>query len=809
VPLAAGQFEGNLSNGGEQVVLQLPNPYDAAGLRFAYDDGWYGPLTDGDGLSLVILDATSHRRTWGERSSWRPSSAVHGSPGGADAQPSYPAGAVVVTEVLAHQDTATGDWIELYNAYDQPIDLAGWFVSDDASDLRKYEITAAGVGETVLEPGEYLVLTEADHFGGGSVDPGRHTAFALSEYGEEVWVSSGSGGVVGVYRETVVFGASANGVTMGRYTTSVGAVHFVALEGATRGYVNAPPQVGPVVMSELMYHPVDEESEFVELHNPTGEAVPLYDPSHPENTWALTEGVLFSFPQGAVLPAGGYALVTRRDPAQFRSLFGVPAGVAIYGPFEAPPEDPLNPTALSNAGETVELRMPGAPDPVTGEVPSILVDAVNYEDGAPWPVEPDGDGPSLVRVSAGAYGNDVANWAAGTVAGGTPGTGEGGGPPRVTAVALNSGPGRTPRSVGAIEPSGLGVETVEVTFDEAVTFDASAVTVERVSFDAAGVETVDHTFAPAQLAVSGSGTPVLTVEILDAWANAVDTWVKVTLASSGITDASGHALDGEPAADSSGLGYIREAALDLPSGDGAAGGDAVFYVGSLRGDLRGSGVGETAPDGQITQADIDRFTSAYQLGLPEADFRGSLAGQEWPDGQVTQADIDRFTSLYQSAQASGLHLEALPAAGGAAAGQPVPVPLVVTQPAEEPVPVAPAAAEEPAAAETPLLASAPSPVAPETSLLASDDTDSTLGVGDTTTPSSPATLVAASSLAAPPTVTPGAFAPSLTVEADGPAYDDAVWAPPADGGDTTAGAAWADAGALLDVLASPALDVVF
>jgi hypothetical protein len=51
----------------------------------------------------------------------------------------------------------------------------------------------------------------------------------------------------------------------------------------------------------------------------------------------------------------------------------------------------------------------------------LAVDSILYDDQAPWPVEPDGNGPSLERVYAWMYGNEPANWSASTITGGTPG----------------------------------------------------------------------------------------------------------------------------------------------------------------------------------------------------------------------------------------------------------------------------------------------------------------------------------------------------------------------------------------------------
>jgi len=215
-----------------------------------------------------------------------------------------------------------------------------------------------------------------------------------------------------------------------------------------------------------------------------------------------------------------------------------------------------------------------------------------------------------------------------------------------------------------------------VTFSEDVTFAPEDVVAEKVTFDTVGNQTSAVAIVPA--GIYGSGTSEMTITFADSWQQMVDTWVRITLADT-IIDASAQGLDGEPAADSSGLGYIHESGLDLPSGNGTAGGEAVFYVGSLRADMRGFGPTAEEPNGTVDWWDITGFTQKYLAGSLDADFRGFGPTAEEPNGAVDSWDINGFTSRYTAALAADTHLNDLPTSGGPlASGAPSPLPLIAT-----------------------------------------------------------------------------------------------------------------------------------
>lgn len=80
VPEVIGEYVGSLSNDGEDIVLNLSAPLQAAILRFSYNDVWY-PMTDGFGRSLVIREPTAPAANWDEKYGWQAGDVLHGTPG--------------------------------------------------------------------------------------------------------------------------------------------------------------------------------------------------------------------------------------------------------------------------------------------------------------------------------------------------------------------------------------------------------------------------------------------------------------------------------------------------------------------------------------------------------------------------------------------------------------------------------------------------------------------------------------------------------------------------------------------------------
>lgn len=109
----AGEFDGRLSNGGEQIVLDEGG---TALLDFVYRDDWY-PSTDGMGPSLTIVDHFERRDQWNQRSHWRPSARTNGSPGTLDDR--------IAGDVNADGRFDSADLIQVFLAGEYEDDVTG------------------------------------------------------------------------------------------------------------------------------------------------------------------------------------------------------------------------------------------------------------------------------------------------------------------------------------------------------------------------------------------------------------------------------------------------------------------------------------------------------------------------------------------------------------------------------------------------------------------------------------------------------------------------------------------------------------
>jgi len=168
---------------------------------------------------------------------------------------------------------------------------------------------------------------------------------------------------------------------------------YIGIEGGS-GYGNdihvddiyVGPDPTDLVITEIMYNPPEggtDSLEFWEVYNNSGVSL---DVSGFEAGYGFSGSSEF-IPAGTILYANDY-IVFSTDSAAFEGFYGFA---------------PINWTAtsgLSNGGSAVWIK----------DLSGNLLDSVNWDDVAPWPTEPDGNGPSLVFCDVNLDNNDGANW---------------------------------------------------------------------------------------------------------------------------------------------------------------------------------------------------------------------------------------------------------------------------------------------------------------------------------------------------------------------------------------------------------------
>ncbi|MCX7046737.1 MAG: lamin tail domain-containing protein, partial [Candidatus Sumerlaeota bacterium] len=107
---------------------------------------------------------------------------------------------ILINEIMAlstggflDEDRDSSDWIELFNASVSPVNLDGWFLTDDSSNLSKWRFPSA-----TIEPGGFLIVFASGKnraVAGGEL----HTNFQLDDTGEYLALVRGDGSVADEY----------------------------------------------------------------------------------------------------------------------------------------------------------------------------------------------------------------------------------------------------------------------------------------------------------------------------------------------------------------------------------------------------------------------------------------------------------------------------------------------------------------------------------------------------------------------------------------------------------------------------------
>ncbi len=163
------------------------------------------------------------------------------------------------------------DWFELYNPGSEPVDIGGYFLTDDLQDPFRFAVPAGG--KYTIPAKSYLLVWADNDMEQNETDvTALHVNFALAKSGETIAVVAPDGTII----DSVAFGAQESDVSEGHIPD--GGSMIVAMAPSTPGASNRAANSAPVLDSipDVHCYPgetitftasaVDAESDYQSLH---------------------------------------------------------------------------------------------------------------------------------------------------------------------------------------------------------------------------------------------------------------------------------------------------------------------------------------------------------------------------------------------------------------------------------------------------------------------------------------------------------------------------------------------------------------
>ena len=213
------------------------------------------------------------------------------------------------TITLPDGDEQFHDYIEVYNASDQPVELTRYGLTNDPQEPLKWQFP-----ERVLQPGE-VVLVFASGKGHSADENELHAGFKINKAQDTIYLSSPAGVMIdtveinGVENDTALIRAPDGSWSRtvrpspGYVNTAEGEQQFAAQMDKRFG---TGLQICEVMTRNTKYVPIGGEyTDWIELYNPTGAAISLKGYCLTND---LTQPSLFALPERE-LAAGETLLV--------------------------------------------------------------------------------------------------------------------------------------------------------------------------------------------------------------------------------------------------------------------------------------------------------------------------------------------------------------------------------------------------------------------------------------------------------------------------------------------------------------------
>ncbi len=259
-------------------------------------------------------------------------------------QPNISAAEGLRLNEIHFKSAAVVDWIELFNASEAPIPVAGLFLASQRNFSDKVPLTGS---------------IAAKGFASWPV------SFSLKKGEGTVYLINSANTVLDCH----LYQPPTPGEALQAFPD--GADEWYSAAKNSRNAPNTSPHNTDVVINEIMYNPpssLTNASQFIELFNRGKTTVDV-------SGWQFVEGVTFTFAKGVKIPAGGY-LVVAADTNVMRAAYG---NIPVVGNFTG---------KLKHSGELLRLV----------DRAGNLVNQVDYRSGGDWPELSAGGGSSLELI---------------------------------------------------------------------------------------------------------------------------------------------------------------------------------------------------------------------------------------------------------------------------------------------------------------------------------------------------------------------------------------------------------------------------
>ncbi len=283
-------------------------------------------------------------------------------------EPGFPGKIILVNEVMYNPADSEPEWIEAVNVSGEEINIKDWLVSDVLSTPTKNFITNTN---ELIQPDEYFVIAKDTSF--NTFHPEVTAKVFIANFGtlgnpadgvviydfrdgiiDSLFYRSSWGGGKGLSLERISLDEETNDST--NWTTSLSA------EGSTPGSPNSIGNVpdysrNDLVINEIMFDPGEDNSEFLEFLNLSGDSVNI-------GGWKIEDeyGNEFRLSQiPLMLPDKSYFILAADSLAELKYNFDETVLRTVIG---------VSSLGLVNTGEQILLK----------DVKGNVIDSVWYSD---------------------------------------------------------------------------------------------------------------------------------------------------------------------------------------------------------------------------------------------------------------------------------------------------------------------------------------------------------------------------------------------------------------------------------------------